>query len=77
MRVMIKNSAKVFKFSSTNFCNTFNTVISVYFDINNVLNFKVTNCCSMDIKSERITLDLQFGGTSLAIDVYTYTVKDI
>ena len=37
----------------------------------------VTNCCSVDIKSERITLDLQFGGTSLAIDEYTCTVKDI
>jgi len=54
----------------------FNTVISVYFDINNVLNFNVTNCCSVDIKSERLTLDLQFGGTSLTIGVHQYC-KDI
>lgn len=46
------------------------------FNINNILNFKVTNCCSVDIKSERITLDLQFGCTSLAIDVNTRTVKE-
>jgi hypothetical protein len=38
---------------------------------------KLLYCCSVDIKSERITLDLQFGGTSLAIGVYTCSVKDL